>query len=112
MIVMTVALLLAQGQSGEIFKVGGGVTAPKVLARADPQYTAEATEAKLEGTVLLSVVIGTDGIARDLKVIKSLGSGLDEKALDAVKLWYFAPGTKDGQPVNVRAQIEVNFRMK
>jgi len=108
-----VGLLAAapQDPSG-VYKVGGGVTAPHVISRTDPQYTDEAHAAKVEGTVLLSVVIAPDGIAHNINVLKSLGSGLDEKAVEAVQKWKFAPGTKDGEPVSVRAQIEVNFHMK
>lgn len=111
--VLGVGLLAAapQDQSG-VNKVGGGVTAPRVISRSDPQYTDEAQAAKVEGTVLLSVVIAPDGMAHNINVVKSLGSGLDEKAVEAVQKWKFAPGTKDGAPVSVRAQIEVNFRMK
>jgi len=96
---------------GGVFKVGGGVSAPAVLFRVDPGYSEEARTAKLSGTVLLSIVVDTEGHARDIHVVKSLGMGLDEKAMDAVAMWKFKPGMKDGQPVNVRAQIEVNFRM-
>jgi TonB family protein len=101
-----------QGASGQVFKVGGGVSAPSVRARFDPEYTGEAKDAKLSGTVLLSVVVGTDGIAHDINVVKPLGMGLDEKAVEAVQKWLFNPGMKNGEPVNVRAQIEINFRLQ
>jgi protein TonB len=110
--VISFGLLAQQGASGDVFKVGGGVTAPRVTQRQDPEYTKEASDAKVEGTVLLSVVVGSDGIAHDINVTRSLGSGLDEKAVQAVQKWRFAPGTKDGAPVNVKASIEVNFRLK
>jgi TonB family protein len=100
------------GQSGGVFKVGNGVSAPRVIARVDPDYSAEAQDAKVEGTVLLSVVIESDGLAHDINVVKKLGSGLDEKAVEAVLKWKFQPGMKDGVAVAVRAQIEVNFRLK
>lgn len=106
-----IGLLAAQDQSGA-YKVGAGVTPPKVLSRVDPAYTPEASEAKLEGTVLLSVVIGADGTAHDINVVRHLGGGLDEQAVIAVQKWRFAPGEKNGTPVSVRAQIEVNFRIK
>jgi len=99
---------MPQDQSG-VYKVGGGVSVPRVLSRADPEYTPEASAAKIEGTVVLSVIVGTDGLAHDINVIKGIGSGLDEKAVQAIQKWHFAPGTKDGEPVQVKAQIEVNF---
>ena len=99
------------GVGGGVFRVGGGVSAPSVLSKVDPEYSEEARKAKYSGTVLLSVIVDTEGKARDIHVIKSLGMGLDEKAMEAVAKWRFKPGMKGGQPVNVRAQIEVNFRL-
>jgi TonB family protein len=99
------------GVGGGVFKVGGGVSQPVVIYRVDPEYSEEARKAKYSGTVLLSVIIDTEGRARDVHVLKSLGMGLDEKAMEAVNKWKFKPGMKGGQAVNVRAQIEVNFRL-
>lgn len=61
---------------------------------------------------MLSLIVGTDGNTRDIKVVKALGKGLDEKAIDAVKTWRFAPGTKDGVPVAVQLDIEVTFHLQ
>ncbi|HVW84030.1 MAG TPA: energy transducer TonB, partial [Bryobacteraceae bacterium] len=97
------------GVGGGVFRVGGGVSAPAVLFKVDPEYSEEARKAKYSGTVLLSVIVDSEGHARDIRVIKSLGMGLDEKAVEAVQKWKFKPGMKGGTPVNVRAQIEVNF---
>lgn len=99
------------GIGGGVFKVGGGVTAPAVLYKVDPEYSEEARKAKYSGTVLLSVIVDTEGKARDIRVVKSLGMGLDEKAIEAVQKWKFKPGMNKGTAVNVRAQIEVNFRL-
>jgi periplasmic protein TonB len=99
------------GVGGGIFKVGGGVSAPTVLFRVDPEYSEEARKAKYSGTVVLTIVVDTEGKARNIKVAKSLGMGLDEKAMEAVAKWKFKPGMKGGQAVNVTAQIEVNFRL-
>lgn len=99
------------GVGGGIFKVGGGVSPPVKLYSVDPEYSEEARKAKYSGTVLLSIVVDTEGHARDIHVVKSLGMGLDEKAMEAVAKWKFKPGMKDGKAVNVRAQIEVNFRL-
>ena len=77
----------------------------------EPQYTQEARDAKIEGRVVLSVVIGTDGLADDFMVLQHLDPGLDENAIEAVRRWRFAPGTRKGEPVNVRATIEVNYRL-
>jgi TonB family protein len=87
-------------------------TQPVVTFRVDPKYTKEAHAHKIEGTVRLSVVIGTDGLAHDINVLKPLGSGLDEKAVEAVQKWRFRPGMMDGEPVDSKAQVEVNFRFR
>src|SRR5665213_3056238 len=105
-----VGLLFAAADN--VYKVGGGVSAPSVLSKVDPEYTTEAHDAKYSGTVLLSVVIGTDGKAHDINIVRPLGMGLDEKAVEAVQKWHFNPGMKDGEPVQVRAQIEINFRLQ
>ena len=97
--------------SATALKVGGGVTAPMVLYKMDPEYSEEARAAKLQGTVLLAVEIGTDGLAYNIRVVRSLGDGLDEKAIEAVSQWHFKPGTRNGEPVVVAASIEVNFRL-
>lgn len=99
------------GVGGGAFRVGGGVSAPAVLFKIDPEYSEEARKAKYSGTVTLAVVVTPDGKATEIHVIKSLGMGLDEKAVEAVQKWKFKPGMKGGQAVPVRATIEVNFRL-
>jgi len=94
-----------------VYRAGGGVTPPTLLEKQEPEYSPEARVAKLQGSVALYVVIGEDGRARDIRVTRPLGLGLDEKAITAVSQWHFAPGTRDGQPVAVEATIEVNFRL-
>ncbi len=95
-----------------IFRVGGGVTAPTVLQTVDPFYTEEARHAKLQGTVVLHAEVDTNGRARNIQVVRSLGLGLDEEAVKAAEQWKFRPGYKDGQPVVVAVTIQVNFRLK
>jgi periplasmic protein TonB len=99
------------GVGGGVYRVGGGVSQPAVIFKVDPEYSEEARKAKYSGTVMLAVIVTVDGQAKDIHVVKSLGMGLDEKAMEAVEKWKFKPGMKGGQPVNVRATIEVNFRL-
>ena len=94
-----------------VFTVGNGVTAPELISKVEPEYSEEARKAKFSGSVLLSVIINTDGKAEEIRVVKSVGMGLDEKAIEAVQKWRFRPGRNKGVPVKVRAQIEVNFRL-
>jgi len=99
------------GIGGGPYRVGGGVSAPRALYAPDPEYSDEARKAKYQGTVVLWIVVGPDGKVHDLHVQRSLGLGLDEKAIEAVKLWKFDPARKDGQPVAVQVNVEVNFRL-
>jgi protein TonB len=99
------------GFGGGVFKVGGGVTAPALLYKVEPEYSEEARKAKFQGTVVLYVEVDPNGHAINPKVIRSLGLGLDEKAIEAIKKWKFKPGMKDGKAVTVAATIEVNFRL-
>jgi protein TonB len=96
---------------GGAYKIGGGVSAPSVLYKVEPEYSEEARKAKFQGTVVLFVVVDEKGNPRDLKVIRPLGLGLDQKAIEAVEKWKFRPGMKDGHAVPVQATIEVNFRL-
>ncbi|MGA2724919.1 MAG: TonB family protein [Bryobacteraceae bacterium] len=97
--------------TAQISKVGNGVSAPMLLHKVEPSYSLEARAAKVQGMVLLYVVIGADGRASDVQLRKGVGYGLDEQALDAVTQWTFKPGTRDGMAVPVQAMIEVNFRL-
>ena len=99
------------GIGGGLFRVGGGVSAPRPIYDPDPEYSEEARRAKYQGTVLLWVVVGPDGRPRDIRVQRSLGMGLDEKAIEAVRHWKFEPSTKEGHPVAVQVNIEVSFRL-
>ncbi|HYW48439.1 MAG TPA: TonB family protein [Bryobacteraceae bacterium] len=94
-----------------VYRVGAGVTSPMLSWKLEPQYTEEARAEKYAGTVLVYIEVGTDGMAHNIKVIKSIGMGLDEKAVEAISQWKFNPGTKDGAPVTVAATVEVNFRL-
>ena len=97
--------------SNPVAKVGNGVSAPVLTSKQEPEYSEDALAAKWTGTVLLGVIIGTDGLAHDMTLLKSVGFGLDEKAAEAVSQWQFKPGTRGGVPVPVQATIEVNFRL-
>jgi protein TonB len=97
---------------GNVFWPGkGGVTAPRPIYDPDPEYSDAARKAKFQGSVLLWLVVGSNGRPRDLRVQRSLGMGLDEKALAAVSQWRFQPATLNGQPVAVQINVEVSFRL-
>ncbi len=96
---------------GGVFRVGGGVSAPILISKIEPEYSEEARKAKYQGVVVLYVEVDPSGRAQNVRVARSLGLGLDEKAIAAVRQWKFRPGLKDGKPVTVAATIEVNFRL-
>ena len=89
----------------------GGVTMPVPIRRVEPEYSEEARKARAMGVVLVAVEIGPDGKPRNVRVSRSFGLGLDEKAMEAVMQWLFRPGTKDGKPVAVSAEIQVAFHL-
>ena len=88
-----------------------GITAPRAIYDPEPEYSEEARKVKHQGIVVLSLVVDAQGRARDIRVARSLGMGLDEKAIEAVKKWKFAPGTTNGVAVSMQVNIEVNFRL-
>lgn len=94
-----------------VYRIGGGVTPPKLTSKVEPEYTEEAKLAKYQGTTVLYAEIGVDGQPRNVQVTRGLGLGLNQKAVEAVMQWRFSPGLKDGQPVVVAATIEVNWRL-
>jgi TonB family protein len=97
--------------NAQVLRIGGGVTPPKVLYKVDPNYSEPARKAKFNGTALLQLVVEPDGTASHIRVIKQLGLGLDEEAMDAVRQWRFVPGKQAGKPVPVYATVEINFRL-
>jgi TonB family protein len=99
------------GMGGGVYQIGGEVSQPVPIYKIEPEYSEEARKAKYSGTVLLSVVIDANGNTRDIHVVRPLGLGLDEKAIEAVSKWRFRPAMKGGRPVAVQAQVEVNFRL-
>jgi protein TonB len=84
---------------------------PTLLRKCTPRYPEGAKREGKEGTVVLAIEVHPDGLAHAITVRRSLGSGLDESAIEAVKQWRFKPGEKHGEPVVMRATIQVNFRL-
>jgi TonB family protein len=101
-----------RSETGEPIRMGAGVTPPTIIFRVEPDYTPEARDAKTRGTVGIQAVIHEDGTLEVTKVVKELENGLTDKAIEALKLWKFKPGMKDGKPVAVSLTIEVNFNLK
>jgi TonB family protein len=110
---LLVALPLAAMQAErQVHKIGGNVTAPVPIHKEEVQYTPEAKDAQIEGTVLVSVIVEANGTVSNIRVTRALDAGLDKQAILAVEKWRFKPAMKDSAPVAVSANIEVNFRLK
>jgi len=92
-------------------KVGGGVSSPVPIQVSQPDYTKEARKAKLKGIVLVGLIVDSQGLPQNVQVIRGIGLGLDEKAVEAVKEYKFRPAMLDGSPVPVELNVEVNFQI-
>jgi TonB family protein len=97
--------------SNTVFRIGGSVTAPRLIYAPDPEYPEEARRMRYQGSCVLELIVDSDGKPRDVRVVKPLGMGLDEKAAEAVRAWRFDPARKDGNPVAVQMNVDVSFRL-
>ena len=95
-----------------VFRVGGGVTAPKLITQVDPEYSDAAREALTQGTVVVQAVVQPDGTMSVARILRSLNPELDQNALRAMQEWRFEPGTFRGEPVPVEIDVEVNFKLR
>jgi len=89
----------------------GSLTMPVPIYRPDPNYSEDARKARFQGTVTLQTIVRKDGSVEVVGVVRSPGYGLDQEAVKTVRQWRFRPGTQNGEPVDIRLAIEVNFRI-
>ena len=101
----------SEDDESRVHRISSEVTSPRLLRKVEPEYSEKARKAKLQGTVMLGMEVWEDGKPHNMRVLRSLGMGLDEKAVEAVRQWVFVPGKKDGQPVRVAVQVKVTFRL-
>jgi protein TonB len=92
-------------------RIGGGVSAPQVIFQVEPEFSEEARKAKVAGNVLVNLWVDTNGNPSHVRVIRGVGMGLDEKAVEAVRQYKFRPAMENGKPVLVELNIEVNFQI-
>lgn len=95
----------------QIYDVGGDVEAPKLIHVVEPEFNPKSEEAFVSGTIKMQIVVTKDGSVKDPKILAGPNKRQDEAAIDAVMKWRFKPGLKKGEPVNVRATVEVNFHL-
>jgi TonB family protein len=95
----------------EPYRLGPGVTAPKLIHDEKPQYTSDAMRRGIQGVVMIECVVEIDGTPSNIRVTQSLDPDLDQQAIKAMRGWRFTPGTKDGQPVRVAVHTELTFTL-
>ncbi len=94
-----------------VYRVGCGIKPPRAIRQWEPDYSERARKKKISGTVVLSSIVDSSGTVRDIQVTRSLERSLDQQAIAALNKWKFEPATKDGQPVAVKLDIEMSFRL-
>jgi periplasmic protein TonB len=99
------------GTGGGVYSVGGNISAPIPIYKPEPPYSEEARKAKYQGTVVLHIIVDAQGNVNDARVLRPLGLGLDEKAVETVRTWKFKPALRNGSPVAVQVMVEVSFRL-
>jgi TonB family protein len=104
---------ISNNADGAVYRASAesGIVGPKVIYQVDPEFSEEARKAKKSGYVTIRLVVGTDGLPHDLRLRCGAEAGLNEKALEAVRQWKFTPGTKDGKPVQIETEVEVEFHL-
>ncbi len=101
----------ALSSTGGACNSGGRLSGPVVIYKVEPEYSEGARKAKCQGTVVLFVIVDDKGNPHDARVIRPLGLGLDQKAIEAVQKWRFRPCTKDDKPVPALTMVEVDCRL-
>ena len=91
---------------------GSGITAPSILREVKPDYTEEGRRRNIEGDVVLEIIVRSDGTVGNVKLLRGLGAGLDERAVDAVRQWRFNPAHRYGTPVDVIVEVAVEFKLR
>jgi TonB family protein len=99
------------GYGGGLYHVGGGVSPPVLIYSVDAEFSDEARRAKYQGVSVVSLIVDAHGMPQRIRVVRKLGMGLDEKAVEAVKQYRFKPSVYQGKPVPVEITIEVNFHI-
>ena len=96
-----------QQKQEQVYDLGPGITPPKVVHQVAPEHPAEGF--RISGSVLIGLIVSTEGSPRDVRVLRSLDKAVDQNAVDAVRQWRFEAARKDGEPVAVRLSIEIRF---
>jgi protein TonB len=91
--------------------VGGGVSKPEVIYEVEPEFSEEARKAKFMGVVTVNLIVDQKGLPENVHILRGVGMGLDQKAVEAVKQYRFKPAMLGGKPVAVEVNVEVDFKI-
>lgn len=100
------------GTGGGPYRPGSGVEPPRLLREVKPDYTEEARQRGLEGDVLMEIIVRRDGTVGEVRILQGLGLGLDQRAVQAVRQWRFAPARRLGAPVDVIVEVAMEFKLR
>jgi protein TonB len=100
------------GTGGGPYRPGSGIEPPRLLREVKAEYTEEARRRSLSGDVLLEIVVRSDGSVGDVRLLRGLGAGLDQRAVQAVRQWRFDPARRRGAPVDVLVEVAVEFILR
>jgi TonB family protein len=100
------------GIGGGPYRGGSGIEPPRLLREVKADYTEEARQRRIVGDVILEIVVRRDGTVGDVKVLRGLGSGLNDRAVQAVRQWQFAAARRQGTPVDVIVEVAVEFKIR
>jgi len=100
------------GAGGGVYGPGSGIDPPSVIREVKPTYSDDARRRGLEGRVGLQIVVLSDGTVGDVRVVRRLGGGLDQRAVEAVRQWRFRPARRHGTPVDVMVDVSVEFNLR
>jgi TonB family protein len=100
------------GTGGGPYRPGSGIEPPRLLREVKADYTEDARQRSISGEVVLEIVVRRDGSVGDVRILRGLGGGLNDRAVQAVRQWRFAPATRLGSPVDVIVEVGVEFRLR
>ena len=100
---------IARAEDEPVFDIGPGITPPRVTRQVNPVYKPDAEGFRITGSVIVGLVVSSKGEPKDVHVVRSLGKGVDDSAVEAVEQWQFEPARKGNQPVAVKITVEIRF---
>ena len=100
---------VAHAEDEPVLDIGPGITPPRVTRQVNPTYKPDAEGFRITGSVIVGLVVSSEGEPKNVHVVRSLGKGVDESAVEAVEQWQFEPARKGNQPVAVKITVEIRF---